>query len=83
MKRSTIIPLALLAYLGVMCYVGYPIYQAGNFTKYFGIIGGTLVVIVLLHFALKKRERLRREREEDMRRGKGELPSHEERGDGD
>lgn len=79
MKRSTIIPLALLAYLGVMCYVGYPIYEEGNYTKYFGIIAGTLLVIVLLHFSLKKRERLRREREEDMRKGKGVLPSREER----
>ncbi len=83
MKRSTIIPLALLAYLGVMSYVGYPIYEEGNYLKYFGIIGCTLLIIVLLHFALKKRERLRREREEDLRKGKGELPSHEDRNKGE
>lgn len=68
MKRSTIIPLALLAYLGVMSYIGLPKYYAGDYLGYFGIIIGTLIVIVLLHFALKRRERLRQEREEDMKR---------------
>ncbi len=68
MKRSTIIPLALLAYLGVMSYIGLPKYYAGDYFGYFGIIIGTLIVIVLLHFALKRRERLRQEREEDMKR---------------
>ncbi len=36
--------------------------------EYFGIIGVTLAVIVLLHFNLKRRERLRSEREADIRR---------------
>ena len=34
---------------------------------YFGIIGITLVIIVLLHFNLKRRERLRKEREDDLK----------------
>ena len=69
MKKSIIIPLVLLAYLGVMSYIGYPEYAAGRMTPlyYFGVIGCTLLVIILLHFFIKKRERLRRERIDDIR----------------
>lgn len=68
MKRSTTIPLLLLVYLAVMSYVGRGELTAGNYLFYFGVIGITLVCIVLLHFSLKRRERLRREREEDMKK---------------
>jgi heme exporter protein D len=70
MKKSTLIPLVLLAYLAVMSYIGYPAYASGEYTPfyYFGIIGVTLCVIVLLHFSMKRRERLRDERERDTRR---------------
>lgn len=67
LKRSTIIPLILLAYLGLMSYIGRGYFFAGDYLYYFGIIGSTLVVIVLLHIFLKKRERLRREREQDIK----------------
>ncbi len=71
MKRSTLIPLLLLLYLGFMAiYFGYPSYQQGTITtaEFAGIVCTTLLAIVLLHFSLKKRERLRREREDDMRK---------------
>lgn len=68
LKRSTVIPLCLLAYLAVMSYIGYPEFQKGNYLYYFGIIITTLCVILLLHFAMKKRERLRSEREQDIER---------------
>lgn len=66
--RSTLIPLLLLAYLAVMAYIGRGEFQRGNYLYYFGIIGATLVCIVLLHFVMKRRERLRREREVDIRK---------------
>lgn len=65
-KKSTIIPLALLAYLGVMAYVGLPIYREGRYLYYFGIVGVSLLVILLLHLSLKRKERLQREREADI-----------------
>ncbi len=70
LKRSTVIPIVLLIYLAVMSYIGYPDYAAGIYTPlyYFGIIGITLIVILLLHLSLKRRERLKREREEDMKK---------------
>ncbi|MCM1519120.1 MAG: hypothetical protein NC117_10815 [Pseudoflavonifractor sp.] len=71
MKRSTVIPICLLLYLAVMSYIGFPEFQKGNYLYYFGIIAATLCVIILLHFAMKKRERLRREREEDLRNHPG------------
>lgn len=69
-KKSTLLPIVLLAYLAVMSYIGYPDYAAGRSSAlyYFGIIGATLLVIILLHFSLKRRERLRSERERDMKK---------------
>lgn len=66
-RRSTILPLALLAYLGVMCWIGRGEFLAGNYTYYFGIIGGSLICIICLFFALRRKEKLRKEREEDMK----------------
>lgn len=56
----------MLVYLAVMSYIGRGEFFAGHYLYYFGIIGISLVIIVLLHFSLKRRERLRRERESDM-----------------
>ncbi len=67
-NRAIIIPLALLVYLGVMSYIGLPMYHEGKYLQYFGAIGGSLIAIILLHFSIKRRDRLRREREEDMER---------------
>ncbi len=67
-KRSTVIPIMLLIYLGVMAYIGRGEFQAGNYIYYFGIIGVTLLCIFLLHIFLRKRERLRNERESDIRK---------------
>lgn len=59
MKRSVVIPVILLIYLGVMSYIGRGELFAGHYLFYFGVIGVTLVVIYLLHLTLKKRERMR------------------------
>lgn len=67
MKKSVILPLALVAYLGVMSYVGY---ASGEFSamRYYGVIAVSFVVIVLLYFSLKRKEKLRKEREDDMKK---------------
>lgn len=57
-----------MIYLAVMAYIGRSELYAGHYLYYFGIIGATLIVIVLLHFSLKRRERLRRERESDLKK---------------
>jgi hypothetical protein len=69
-NKAVVIPLALLAYLGIMSYIGYDGYDSGEFSAlyYFGVIAVSLLVIILLHFSLKRRERLRREREDDIKR---------------
>lgn len=68
LKRSTAIPAALVAYLAVMSVIGYKGYRNGATSpgEYFGIIGATLVVIALLHFFIKKRERLRDEHDKNL-----------------
>ncbi len=67
-QKSTWLPVILAIYLAVMASIGYKGYQSGQFSAlyYFGIIALTTVIIILLHFNLKKRERLRKERQEDM-----------------
>ncbi|MCD8393428.1 MAG: hypothetical protein LUC85_01165 [Bacteroidales bacterium] len=61
MKRSTLIPSLLVLYLGVMSWIGYPAYASGEYSAlyYFGIIGATLLVIALLAYHLRRRERER------------------------
>ena len=56
LKRSTVIPVILLIYLAVMCYIGRDQLYAGNYLFYFGIIAATLLCIFLLRMVLKKRE---------------------------
>ena len=69
-NKAIIIPLALLAYLAIMVYFfGVPAYKAGTITplKFWGVIGGVSVAVIALHFSIKRREKLRKEREQDMR----------------
>ncbi len=61
-KKSTWLPLILLVYLLVMAYIGRQQLVAGKYLQYFGVLGVSLIVIVLLHFVLKKKERMQEER---------------------
>lgn len=67
-NKSIIIPIALLAYLGVMSYIGYKGYASGEFSaiRYFDVIAVSFLIIVLLFFSLKRKEKLRKEREDDI-----------------
>lgn len=69
-NKPIIIPLVLLIYLAIMCYIGYDGYASGEISAlyYYGVITGSLLIIVLLHFSLKRRERLRKERENDIKK---------------
>lgn len=69
-KRSTLVPIILLVYLAVMSCIGWKQYAAGQMPwyEYFGIIAVTIAVIIMLHFNMKRREQLRAEREEDIRK---------------
>ena len=64
MKRSTLLPLGLLLYLAVMAYLGLPHLRAGEFLFYFGVLAGSLLIILLLWLVLRRRDRIRRENEE-------------------
>ncbi len=69
-KKSTIIPLALLVYLAGMAYIGRSHFLAGDYLFYFGIIGATLAIVIILHFVLKKKEKLQQKREEEFNKPK-------------
>ncbi len=65
-KGSVVIPCALVAYLLFMAYYGRNLFFTGQYLHYFGVIGVTLAIIVILHFSLKKKEKLREKREQEM-----------------
>lgn len=79
-KRSTILPLLLLAYLAFMSYLGFDYFRSGNYLYYFGIIGATLIIIILLHFSLKRREKMREERENDIKNNGADQYTHYDEG---
>jgi len=66
MKKSTWLPLLLLVYLAAMAWIGRGELLAGHYGYYFGITGFTLLCIIALHFFLRKREQLARERNSDL-----------------
>ena len=69
-QRSTLIPAILAVYLAVMATIGYGDYASGRTSAlfYFGTIAVTIVILILLHFNIKHRERLRRDRLADIER---------------
>jgi len=51
MKKINILTVALLIYLLVMSYIGWPGRNGKlNYTEYFAVIGGSAVLIFLLRF---------------------------------
>ena len=65
-KRSVVFPLVLLAYLAFMAWIGRDRLARGEYLYYFGIIGISLLIIVLLYFSLRKKEQLRDRREQEL-----------------
>ncbi len=70
LTRPVVIPLILLVYLAVMAFLGLDGLRTGQTSlfQYVATIVITLGIIVLLHFYLKKRERLRRQRLNDIKK---------------
>lgn len=68
LSRPIVIPCILLVYLAVMAYMGLDGLRTGQTSlfQYIATIVVTLGVIILLHFFLRKRERLHKERKNDI-----------------
>lgn len=63
-KRHIIIPLCLLAYIGIMTwYFGRDLIASGQITRLITTVAVELVVIVILFFSLRKKQQLRNKRE--------------------
>lgn len=72
MKKHIVLPAVLLVYLGVMAYMSRDLILVSHkYLQYFGTIAAELAVITALYFFLKQRARLRKEREDDIRRADG------------
>ncbi len=62
MKKSNLITIILLIYLGVLSVWGWNDYKnSGDYMQYFATIGTSVVVILLLRYVLNKREKMRSE----------------------
>lgn len=59
--------LLAIYFLGMTFYFGFDLLRQGEATRFWLTVGAEAVVLVLLIFFLKKREKLRTERENDMR----------------
>lgn len=61
------LPAFLFVYLVVIIlYAGLPHFYAGNYLLFFGVSGGSLLVIVLLYLSLRYKAKLRKRREEEQ-----------------
>lgn len=56
-KKYNVIPLILVAYLAVMCYLGWPHFVSGEYSalRYFGVIALSLACIILLRINMIRR----------------------------
>ncbi len=64
-KMSVVIPVLLFLYLCLMAWLGRERLADGDYLYYFGVIGVGLVIIVALHFVLKKKEYYRQKRRDE------------------
>ena len=66
MKKINLTTLVLLVYLAVMSFIGWPANRPdASYAGYFGAIGATLVIILLLRYVQIKRWKMRRNRPKD------------------
>lgn len=67
-KKYIWLPLLLAAYFIFMAvYFGADLLKTGHYWQFIATSAGELIVLVALFFSLKRRERLRRERENDKK----------------
>ncbi len=60
LEKQLLLPLVLVCYALIMGILAYPRYRtSGNWGEYFTIIGITLLLALLLHFLLKRRQYIR------------------------
>ena len=65
-NKSVWLPAVLLIYLAVIVIVyGLPHLRAGEYLLFYGVSFGSLVVIALLHWVLRKKERISEQRNRD------------------
>jgi hypothetical protein len=66
MKKINLLTAALLVYLLVMGYIGWPgRHGKSDYTEYFAVMGGTVAVIFLLRYLRIRLYRMRNKRKED------------------
>lgn len=69
-KQSVIVPVCLAIYLGIMAYIGRDNFTSDNKFTYYSVLAVSLVIIVILHFVLRKKEYLRQRRQEELQYGR-------------
>lgn len=59
-EKHILLPMLLALYALVMGFLAYPRYRAtANWSEFFTIIGITLLLAIVLHFLLKRRQQIR------------------------
>jgi len=58
--KHLLFPAVLIGYVSILGIMSYPRYKAsGNWSEYFTVIGITVLLALLLHLILKRRQKIR------------------------
>lgn len=69
LRLSIVLPVILLVILAVMAYVGLDLLRAGHSLRYYGTLAGGLVLIALIYWRLRKKEKARTKTDDEAQYG--------------
>lgn len=73
LKKSILLPAALLVYTLVLAYIGRDMLDNGGKVEYIATLGISLLIIILLHFVLKKKEKAKDKKDKDLQQNKNNM----------
>ncbi len=73
LKKSILLPAALLIYTLVLAYLGRDMIENGGKIEYLATLGISLLIIVLLHIVLKKKEKTKDKNNKNIQQNKNNM----------
>ena len=73
LKKSILLPAALLIYTLVLAYLGRDMIENGSKIEYLATLGISLLIIVLLHIVLKKKEKTKDKNNKNIQQNKNNM----------
>lgn len=73
LKKSILLPVALLIYTLVLAYLGRDMIENDGKIEYLATLGISLLIIVLLHIVLKKKEKTKDKNNKNIQQNKNNM----------